>query len=158
MIAAGAGGSRQSWFGMDLGFRTVSPVWSHRWLWNFRITLEGYRGGSLLFLKVIRQISRSQGAKKTPIWHRFERFPTITSVWIHRWLWNFTASLKVCTGGFLLFLKVIHQISRSHRAKHIIWPRFRVNLGGRSYQIPQICLVLWNIINRIGENMYITVM
>ena len=44
-------------------FRTVTPVWIHQWLRNDTQSLKWHRRGALLFLKVIRQISRSHGAK-----------------------------------------------------------------------------------------------
>ena len=42
------------------------------------------RRGALLFLKVIRQISRSYGSKNRRIWSRLERFRTVTQLWIHQ--------------------------------------------------------------------------
>ena len=51
-------------------FRTVTPVWIHiRW-WHDTYSLMLLRWGALLFLKVIRQISRSHGAKNHRIWPR----------------------------------------------------------------------------------------
>ena len=50
-------------------FRTVTPVWIHIW-WNFIYSLMLLRRGALLFFKVIRQISRSHGAKNCQIWPR----------------------------------------------------------------------------------------
>ena len=44
-------------------FRTVTPVWIHIWWWNEAYSLMMLRRGALLFLKVIRQISRSQALK-----------------------------------------------------------------------------------------------
>ena len=53
-------------------FRTVTPVWIHiRW-WNDTYSLILLRRGALLFLKVIRQISRSHGAKNRQIWPRLD--------------------------------------------------------------------------------------
>ena len=49
-------------------FRNLSPVWIHWWLWNDAQSLKQERGGSLLFFKVIRQISRSHGTKNHQIW------------------------------------------------------------------------------------------
>ena len=49
---------------------------------------------------------------------QFGHFWTVIPVWIHRWLWNDTQSLQWHRRGALLFFKVIHQISRSHRAKN----------------------------------------
>ena len=51
-------------------FRTVNPVWIHIWWWNDTYSLMLHRRGALLFLKVIRQISRSHGAKNCRIWPR----------------------------------------------------------------------------------------
>ena len=49
-------------------FRTVTPVWIHMWWWNDAYSLIMLRRGALLFLKVIRQISRSHGSKNRWIW------------------------------------------------------------------------------------------
>ena len=51
-------------------FRTVTPVWIHIWWWNDAYSLMLLRRGALLFFKVIRQISRSHGAKSHWIWPR----------------------------------------------------------------------------------------
>ena len=51
-------------------FRTVTPVWIHIWWWNDVYSLMMLKRGALLFLKVIRQISRSHGSKKRQIWPR----------------------------------------------------------------------------------------
>ena len=51
-------------------FRTVTPVWNHIWWWNDAYGLMLLRRGALLFLKVIRQISRSHGSKDRRIWPR----------------------------------------------------------------------------------------
>ena len=51
-------------------FRTVTPVWIHIWWWNDTYSLMLLRRGALLFLKVIRQISRSHGAKNRRVWPR----------------------------------------------------------------------------------------
>ena len=51
-------------------FRTLTPVWIHIWQWNDAYSLMMLRRGALLFLKVIRQISRSHGSKKRRIWPR----------------------------------------------------------------------------------------
>ena len=48
-------------------FRTVNPVWIHIWWWNYTYSLMLLRRGVLLFFKVIRQISRSHGAKNRRI-------------------------------------------------------------------------------------------
>ena len=51
-------------------FRTVTPVWIHIWWWNDTCSLMLLRRGALLFFKVIRQVSRSHGAKNRRIWPR----------------------------------------------------------------------------------------
>ena len=48
-------------------FLTVTPVWSHKWLWNAQ-SLASYRRGALLNLKVICQMSRSHGTKNYQFW------------------------------------------------------------------------------------------
>ena len=51
-------------------FRTVTPVWVHIWWWNGAYSLIMLRRGTLLFYKVIHQISRSHGSKNRRIWPR----------------------------------------------------------------------------------------
>ena len=61
-------------------FRTVTPVWIHIWWWNDTYSLMLLRRGALLFFKVIRQISRSHGAKIAefdPDW----AFPDCNKAW-----------------------------------------------------------------------------
>ena len=55
-------------------FRTVTPIWIHIWWWNEGQSLMLLRRGALLFLKVIRQISRSHG-KKIADFHSNWAFP-----------------------------------------------------------------------------------
>ena len=74
-------------------FRTVTPVWIHIWWWNDAQSLMLLRRGALLFFKVIRQISRSHGTKKSPILTQIERFRTVTQIWLHWWIWNDAQSL-----------------------------------------------------------------
>ena len=63
--------------------------------------------------------------KVTEVTTQLNRFRTVTPVWIHIWWWNDAYSLMILRRGALLFLKVIHQISRSHGSKkRQIWPRF----------------------------------
>ena len=49
-------------------FRTVTPVWIHIWWWSDAQSLMLLRRGALLFLKVIRQISRSHGSNSHRFW------------------------------------------------------------------------------------------
>ena len=51
-------------------FRTVTPVWTHIWWWNYAYSLIMLRRCALLFFEVIRQISRSHGSKNRLIWPR----------------------------------------------------------------------------------------
>ena len=85
-------------------FRTVTPVWIHQWLRNDAQSLKYHGRGALLFLKVIRHISRSHGTK-TSILTQIGRFQTVTLVWIHWWLWNDAQNLKRHRRGALLFFQ-----------------------------------------------------
>ena len=51
-------------------FRTLTPVWIHIWQWNHAHSWKQHRRGTLLFFKVIRQITRSHGSKNRRIWPR----------------------------------------------------------------------------------------
>ena len=109
-------------------FRTVTPVLIHIWWWNDTYSLILYRRCALLFFKVIRQISRSHGAKNHQFFMQIGCFRNVTPVWIHQWLRNAAQSLKSHRRGALLFLKVIRHISRSHGSKNCqIWPRLGVS-------------------------------
>ena len=59
--------------------------------WNDAQVLKQHRRGALLFFKVIHQISRSHGTKKTLILTRIERFQTLTLVF------DLPMALKWCT-------------------------------------------------------------
>ena len=66
--------------------------------------------------------------KVTEVNTQLNRFRTVTPVWIYIWWWNDAYSLMLLRRGTLLFLKVIHQISRSHGSKkRRIWPRMGVS-------------------------------
>ena len=63
----------------------------------------------------------------TEVKTQFSRFRTVTPVWIHIWWWNDAQSLMFRRGA-LLYFKVIHQISRSHRTKNRrFWPELIVS-------------------------------
>ena len=49
-------------------FRTATPVWIHWWLWKDAQIWTEYRRCTLLFSKVIHQISRSHGTKNCRFW------------------------------------------------------------------------------------------
>ena len=66
--------------------------------------------------------------KVTEVTTQPNHFRTVTPVWIHIWWWNDAYSLIMLRRGALLFFKVIHQISRSHRSKNRrIWPMLGVS-------------------------------
>ena len=66
--------------------------------------------------------------KVTEVTTQLNRFRTVTPVWIHIWWWNGRYSLMLLRRGALLFFKVIHQISRSHRTKNRqFWPELSVS-------------------------------
>ena len=66
--------------------------------------------------------------KVTEVNTQLSRFRTLTPVWIHIWQWNHAHGWKQHKRGVLLYLKVIHQISRSHGSKNRwIWPRLGVS-------------------------------
>ena len=73
------------------------------------------------FFKVICQISRSRGTKKSPILIQIRRFPTPTPAWIQRWLRNDAHSLEYDRRGAMLLFKVVCQILRSHGTKKLTW-------------------------------------
>ena len=54
---------------------------------------------------------------KSPILTRIQRFGIVTPLLIHPWLWNDAQSLISYRRGPLMFMKVIHQVSRSHGIK-----------------------------------------
>ena len=49
-----------TWIGR---FRSVTPIWIYRWLWNDAQSLKWHKRGAVLFFKVICEISRSHGTK-----------------------------------------------------------------------------------------------
>ena len=66
--------------------------------------------------------------KVTEVTIQFNRFRTVTPVWIHIWWWNDTYSLMLLRRGALLFFKVIRHFSRSHGSKNCrFWPRLGVS-------------------------------
>ena len=100
-------------------FWIITPVWIHIWWNDAQCLMLLRRGALLLFFKVIHQISRSHGTKKSSILTQSWRFWTVTPVWIHWLLQNDSQSFKQHRRGALLFFKVICQISRSHGTKKI---------------------------------------
>ena len=97
------------------GSWTVTSVWIDLWRWNYAQNLMMLRTSALSFFS--RSSAKFQGhtAKKLSILTQIGRFRTLTSVWIHWWLWNDAHSLK--QHRCFMFFKVIRKISRSHRTK-----------------------------------------
>ena len=77
--------------------------------WCTKLDVQ-YRRDVLLFSKVVHQISRSHETKKLPILTLIERFRTVTSVLMHRWIWNDAQSLMYYRRGALLFLAATKQL------------------------------------------------
>ena len=77
-------------------FRTVTPVWTHWWLWNYAQSLKQHRRCALFFFFFLDCLSNFKVPrdKKWPISTRIGRFRTVTQVWIDQWLWNDEQSLK----------------------------------------------------------------
>ena len=75
-------------------FRTVTPVWNHRCLWNVAQSLK-YSIGEMPYC-LSRSYVKFQGntGQKSLIVTQIGRFRTVIPVWIHRCLWNVTQSLK----------------------------------------------------------------
>ena len=71
--------------------------------------------------------------KVTEVNTQLSCFRTITPVWIHIWWWNDAQSLMLLRRGALLFLGVIHQISRSHGSKNC-WFWTKLDISGLHLQ------------------------
>ena len=89
-------------------FLTITPVWIHWWLWNDAQSLKQHRRRVMLFFEVIGQISRWHRTKQSAILSQIEGLRTVTPFRIYQYLLNEAQSFLI---------KVIHQISRSHRLK-----------------------------------------
>ena len=106
-----------------LSVTPFSPCSHHRIIMKFSEVIT--RVKSDVYAKGQGQRSK---VKVTEVNTQLSRFRTLTPVWIHIWQWNDAYSLMMLRRGALLFLKVIHQISRSHGSKkHRIWPRLGVS-------------------------------
>ena len=80
-------------------FRTVTPVWIHLWWWNDAYSLMLLRRGALLFFKVIRQISRSNGSKIVefdPDWAFQDCNSSSNSPMATKWCTKLEVALKRC--------------------------------------------------------------
>ena len=76
-------------------FRTVTPVWIRRWIWNYAQSLAYSRRGVLLLYEVIHQISRPHRLKDRQLESNFNkitrsdvankslRFPFLSSYHVH---------------------------------------------------------------------------
>ena len=105
---------------------SVTPFWlcsHHRIITKFSGVITSDRSS----VHTKGQGQRSN-VKVTEVTTQFNRFRTVTPVWIHIWRWNDAYSLMLLRRGALLFFKVIRQISRSHGSKNRrIWPRLGVS-------------------------------
>ena len=97
-------------------FRTVTPVWIQRWLWNDAQSLKQHRRGALLFFKVIRQTSRSHGTKNRQFW------PELS---VSGLLLQFE-----CTDGF----EMMHNAWRSIEEVPFCFPRLSTKFQGHTGQ------------------------
>ena len=99
---------------------------------------------------------------KLPIQTRIEGFRTVTPVWIHPWLWNDAQSLIWYRIGALLFFKVIHLISRSHRTKNhqvdpksFKWQWVHTGFGNGLLLSGNKSFITWvNVDQAINDTMY----
>ena len=71
----------------------------------------------------------------------FSRFQTVTTAWIHWWLWNDMQSLKQHRRDTLLFFKVIRQIRGHTGQKSLIFTRIE---GFQTLTHISIHRYLWN--------------
>ena len=85
--------SQRSWPHWAVFGRIVIPVWIHILRWNYAQILMMLRRGAMLFLKVIRQISRSHGTINRRLLTQIGRFRTVTPIWINWWILNDGQSL-----------------------------------------------------------------
>ena len=81
-------------------FRTVTPVWIHKWWWNHAYNLMLLRRGALLFFKVIRQVSRSHASKNRRIWPKLAVSglcnSSLNSPMATKWCTKLEVALKRC--------------------------------------------------------------
>ena len=101
-------------------FRTLTPVWIHIWQWNHAHSWKQHRRGTLLFFKVIRQISRSHGSKNRQIWPRlgvsglYLQFEFTNGYKIIHKAWSSVEEVPYCfSGSSVKFL--------GHTAKKIVY-------------------------------------
>ena len=97
-------------------FWTITPVWFTN---GYEMMHNAWSSIGEVPYCFSRSSVKFQGhwGQKSSILTQFGRFRTVTPVWIHQWLWNYTQSLKQHRRGALMFFKVISQISRSHRTE-----------------------------------------
>ena len=111
-------------------FRTVTPVWIHRWLQTDVESFKCHTRSTPLSLEVIcKKKFKVTWAQKSINFERNWAFPDCnSSLNTQRWLQKYAQSLKWHRRGALLFSEIIHQISRSHRPKNQeFWPKLRVS-------------------------------
>ena len=107
-------------------FRVVAPIWIHIYGDGMMHKAWCCLGEVLLVFRGHPSNFKVTQDNKSPILTRIGDFWTVTPVWINWWLWNYAQSFKQHRIGALLFIEVIHQISRSHLLKN--W-QFESSLG-----------------------------
>ena len=108
-------------------FRTVTPVWIHIWWWNDAYSLMMLKRGALLFLKVIRQISRSHGSKNVwfnPDWAFPDSNSSLNSSMATKWCTKLEVVWKRCP---IVFQGHPSNFKVTRLKKHRIRPRLGVS-------------------------------
>ena len=117
------------WFSPSVRL-SVSPSVTPFWLCSYQRIIMKFSGIITNDKSDVHAKGQGQRSKVkvTEVTTQLNRFRTVTPVWIHIWWWNDAYSLMILRRGALLFLKVIHRISRSHGSnKRRIWPRLGVS-------------------------------
>ena len=81
------------------------------WVFPDYRQVAAFKSLRFALFKVIRQISRSHGTKKSPILTQIRRFQTVAPVWIDWWLRTDAQSWKGHRTDALMFFDLICQIS-----------------------------------------------
>ena len=85
-------------------FRTWTPVWIHRWLWNGAQGLKWCRRGALVFQGHPSNF-KVTWAETSMILNRIQHFQIVSLILINGWLPNIAQSLKCHRRGALEFLR-----------------------------------------------------
>ena len=114
-------------FGPNWGFRTLTRVSIHWWVWNYAQSVNQHRKVALLFFNIVHKISRSHGTKNYRFWPEL-------SVSVLQLQFELTHDFEMmhnawCSIEEVPYFKLIHQISRLHRTKknRRFWPQLSVS-------------------------------